>query len=130
MLHLLLPERLAPMSCQGQAMLPLIPLHSLMLQNNSAGVVVGQEALEIEEATEVVEDVVVKGVQRRNGRGWIRALMAATLTPQMVPTMTMLRLEILPKKNLMTCTWTTSILQTAIHFCGSMLMSVVCLRLS
>jgi hypothetical protein len=85
-------------------MLPLMPLNPLMLQNNRAGDVVGQEALQIEEAAEVVEDVVVKGVQRRNDRGWIGALMAATPTPTMVPTMTMLYPAMLLKKSLTTIT--------------------------
>jgi hypothetical protein len=130
MLHLLSPERLALRSCKGQAKLPFISLYPLKLQNNRAGGAVGQEALEIQEAAEVVEDVVVKSVQRRNDRGWIRALMAATLTPTMVPTMTMLYPAILLKKNLTTCTWTTSLLQTAKRFCGRELMSIVCLRLA
>jgi hypothetical protein len=130
MLHLLPPKRLAPRSCKGQAMLPLMPLYPLMLQINRAGDVVGQEALQIEEAAVVVEDVVVKGVQRRNDKVWIRALMAATPTPTMVPTMTMLYPAMLLKKNLTTCTWTTSILQTARRLRGSMWMSVVCLRLT
>ena len=105
-------------------------LHLLMPENNRAGVVVGQEALEIEEVVAVVAEVVVAGLQRRNDGGEIQTLMAATPTPPMVPTMPMMHPAMLLKRKLTTCTCTTSMLRTATRLCGRELMFVVCLRLS